>query len=66
MHHPAAHTSVGKDAEPQDPMTTGSLIDQRVHARTCELALLAGRAPSQVSQSDYEQARREISGATGA
>ena len=33
-----------------------------VHARTRELAVLAGRTPLQVSQADYEQARQELTG----
>jgi len=35
-------------------------IVERVHARTVELALLAGRASHQIRQGDYEQAKREI------
>lgn len=37
---------------------------ERVHARTRQLALLAGRVPPQVSQTDYEQAKREITSET--
>lgn len=33
-----------------------------VHTRTQELAARAGRAHPQVSQDDYEQAKREITG----
>lgn len=33
-----------------------------VNLRTRELALRAGRTPSQVEQSDYEQAKREVTG----
>jgi hypothetical protein len=33
-----------------------------LHARTRELALLAGRPPPQVAQADYEQAKRELIG----
>lgn len=35
---------------------------ERVHARTRELAVTAGRSPLQITQADYEQARREITG----
>lgn len=33
-----------------------------VHVRTQELAALAGRVHPEVSQADYEQAKREITG----
>jgi hypothetical protein len=33
-----------------------------VHARTRSLAVSAGRPPWQISQADYEQARRELTG----
>jgi hypothetical protein len=42
----------------------GPVTRQRVHARTCELAVLAGRVPPQVAQLDYEQAKRELTGET--
>ncbi|MBC8127767.1 MAG: hypothetical protein H8M99_11565 [Gloeobacteraceae cyanobacterium ES-bin-144] len=32
---------------------------ERLHARTSELAFLAGRQPLEISQCDYEQAKRE-------
>jgi hypothetical protein len=35
---------------------------ERVYARTRELAVRAGRPALQVSQSDYEQARLELTG----
>ncbi len=40
----------------------GPVTRERVHARTRELALIAGRLPPHVTQSDYEQARREVTG----
>ena len=40
----------------------GPVTRERVDARTHELALLAGRAPPHVTQSDYEQAKREVTG----
>ena len=39
-----------------------SAIRERVRARTRELAWLAGRSPADVSQVDYEQAKREVTG----
>ena len=33
-----------------------------VHTHTRELALIAGRTPANVTQADYEQARREVTG----
>lgn len=42
-------------------------VQRLVSDRTLELAKLAGRAPHQIRQADYERAKREISGvkATG-
>ena len=40
----------------------GPVTRERVDARTHELALLAGRPPPHVTQSDYEQAKREVTG----
>lgn len=35
---------------------------RRVSNRTLELAQLAGRAPHEIRQADYERAKREIAG----
>jgi hypothetical protein len=35
---------------------------ERVYCRTRELAAQAGRPPPHVTQRDYEQARREVTG----
>jgi hypothetical protein len=35
---------------------------QQVHIRTREIASISGRGPLEVSQNDYEQARREVTG----
>ena len=35
-------------------------LQQRVSMRTLELAKLAGRAPHEIKQADYEQAKREM------
>jgi len=40
----------------------GSVTREMVHARARELALIAGHAPPHVSQADYEQAKRELTG----
>lgn len=37
---------------------------ERVHARTRELAGLGGRHAHQVTRSDYERAKREVTGET--
>jgi len=35
-----------------------------LHARTRRMAVSAGRSPLQITQADYEQARRELTGET--
>ena len=40
----------------------GPVTREMVQARTRELALIAGRIPPHVSQADYEQAKRELTG----
>lgn len=47
------------------PLSKPEVRDLRrlVSDRTLELAKLAGRAPHQIRQADYERAKREISGA---
>ena len=35
-----------------------------LHARTLELASLAGRSAHQIKQTDYERAKRELTGET--
>jgi len=40
----------------------GQVSQAMVHARARELALIAGRPPPQVSEIDYEQAKRELTG----
>ncbi len=56
----------------KDPMNEGGMggkaicihpmIRKMVHERTRELALAAGRDPLQVTHSDYQRARRDITG----
>jgi len=42
----------------------GPVTRAMVHARTRELALIAGRVPPGPTQADYEQAKRELTGQT--
>lgn len=35
---------------------------EMVRSRTLQLAIIAGRGPHQIKQSDYEQAKRELTG----
>jgi hypothetical protein len=41
-----------------------SVTRSQVRTRARELALLSGRSPHQVSQADYERAKRELTGET--
>jgi hypothetical protein len=40
----------------------GPVTREMVQARTRELALIAGRTPPHVTQADYQQAKRELTG----
>jgi hypothetical protein len=40
----------------------GAVTRDMVHARARELALISGRPASEISQADYEQAKRELTG----
>jgi hypothetical protein len=40
----------------------GPVTREMVHARTRELALIAGRVPPHVTRADYDQAKRELTG----
>jgi hypothetical protein len=44
----------------------GPVTREMVQARTRELALIAGRVPSHVTQADYQQAKRELTGESDA
>ena len=44
--------------------TPGRVTREMVYARTRGLAVNAGRPPLQITQADYEQARRELTGET--
>jgi hypothetical protein len=40
----------------------GTVTRAMVNARARELAMISGRSPSEVTQADYEQAKRELTG----
>ena len=46
------------------PALVGPPTRAKVDARAHELAALAGRPPPHVTQSDYQQAKRELTGET--
>ena len=46
------------------PAGVGPATRTQVSERTHELAVLAGRAPPYVTQADYQQAKRELTGET--
>ena len=50
------------DAPPAPPSRTPIITREMVHARTLELASLAGRSPHQIKQVDYESAKFELTG----
>lgn len=45
-----------------EKMMSRQSIYARLHLRTRELAVLAGRLPHNVNQIDYEQAKRDVTG----
>ncbi len=47
-----------------DPLCRCRVSRESLHARTRELALCAGRSASAVTQGDYEQAKRDLTGET--
>jgi hypothetical protein len=44
------------------PKSLGPVTRKMLHERTCEIARLAGRSAPYVTQDDYEQAKRELTG----
>lgn len=46
------------------PTNSTSATPQMVRSRTVEIAVRAGRSPIEIRQSDYEQAKRELTGET--
>ncbi|MDQ5980950.1 MAG: hypothetical protein QG602_3928, partial [Verrucomicrobiota bacterium] len=59
--HPPAHSPAGRAAPVTD---AGGVTREMVQNRTREMAVQAGRTPLQISQSDYERARIELTGET--
>ena len=53
--------SAGNITPAADPPIGGSPRHQ-LQIRTRELAALAGRLPHEITQADYEQAKREVTG----
>jgi hypothetical protein len=53
---------LGKGLDANGAAGTGPVTREMVHARARELALIAGRPPPYVTQTDYEQAKRELMG----
>lgn len=58
-------TSAGNRLFAKDFLGTGPLTREKVRARARALASMEGRSPTEVSQIDYEQAKRELTGQTG-
>ena len=58
MKDPISPDGVNSIAAPAVPLN----LRARVHLRASELAKRCGRQPMSVSQSDYEQAKRELTG----
>jgi hypothetical protein len=54
--------SAGKDVLTASLTASGPVTREMVHARARERAMIAGRSPLQVSQVDYEDAKRELTG----
>jgi hypothetical protein len=54
--------SLNKDVLTANPIVIGPVTREMVHARARERAMIAGRSPLQVSQVDYEDAKRELTG----
>lgn len=46
----------------ENSIGVGPVTREMVQARARELAIIAGRVPPHVSQADYEQAKRELTG----
>ena len=53
---------LNKSALPKKPAGAGAVTREGLRARARALAVIAGRVPPQVSQLDYEQAKRELTG----
>lgn len=56
-------TNIGETTDsPGSAVLDRRVTREMVHARTLELALLAGRDSHQIKQVDYEGAKRELTG----
>jgi hypothetical protein len=53
---------INKGVLTENAIGIGPVTREMIHARARELAMIAGRAPPHVSQADYEQAKRELTG----
>ncbi len=51
-----------RHSHPPASVPAGAVTREMVQARTRSMAVTAGRSPLQISQADYEQARRELTG----
>jgi hypothetical protein len=58
--------SSNKDVLTASFTAIGPVTREMVHARARERAVIAGRSPLQVSQVDYEEAKRELTGESDA
>ena len=54
--------SVRNYPAPRNAKPPGPVTRKMLHERTCEIARLAGRTAPYVTQDDYEQAKRELTG----
>lgn len=52
------HYPVGYLANPFTDMS----LRERLHLRTCEIARIQGRGSFEITQKDYEQAKRDVTG----
>lgn len=57
--------SLDKDGLIKNAIGLGTLTREKVRVRARALASLQGRPPIDVSQMDYEQAKRELTGLSG-
>lgn len=62
MNHNSDRNPLTKGVIAKNFAGVGAVTRDMVGARATELALIGGRAASEVSQADYEQARRELTG----
>ena len=62
---PMGKPSLSKESFNQNHLGTGLLTREKVRVRARALAFMEGRTPTNVSQIDYEQAKRELTGKSG-